>query len=37
MEFTIEELAPIAEEMAKLCAKKLGAKKNRHIMVLEDG
>jgi hypothetical protein len=37
MEFTIEELAPIAEQMAKLCEQKMVAEENRQIMVLEDG
>ena len=37
MEFTTEELAPIAEQMARLCVKKLGQGENRQIMVLEDG
>lgn len=37
MEFTIEELAPIAEQMAALCVKKMENGKDRHIMALEEG
>jgi hypothetical protein len=37
MEFTIKELAPIAEQMAKLCVQKLQQEKNRQILVLEEG
>jgi len=37
MEFTTEELAPIAEQMAKICVQKLSAKENRQILVLEEG
>lgn len=37
MEFTTEELAPLAEQMAKLCERKMATKENRQIMVLEDG
>jgi hypothetical protein len=37
MEFTTEELAPIAEQMAQLCAQKIAREENRQIMVLEDG
>jgi hypothetical protein len=37
MEFTTEELAPIAEQMARLNIKKVGKGKNRQIMVLEEG
>ena len=37
MEFTTEELAPIAEQMAKLCVKKMEMEKDRQIMVLEEG
>jgi hypothetical protein len=29
MEFTIEELAPIAEQMAKLCEQKMAREENR--------
>lgn len=37
MEFTTEEIEPIAEQLAKLCAKKVGAGKERHILELEEG
>ncbi len=37
MEFTTEELAPIAEQMAELCAKKIGNGTDRHILGLEEG
>lgn len=37
MEFTTEELAPIAEQMAGLCAQKMGEGKDRHILGLEEG
>jgi hypothetical protein len=38
MEFTTQELAPLAEQMAAICVKKVEqAEKDRNIMVLEDG
>lgn len=37
MEFTTEELAPIAEQMAALCIKKLDTEEDRQIMALENG
>jgi len=37
MEFTTEELAPIAEQMARISVQKLNAAENRQIMVLEEG
>jgi len=37
MEFTTEELAPIAEQMAALCAKKMRTEEDRQIIVLEEG
>jgi hypothetical protein len=37
MEFTTEELAPIAEQMAKICVQKLRAAENKQILVLEEG
>ena len=38
MEFTIQELAPLAEQMATMCVKKVEqAEKDRNIMELEDG
>ena len=37
MEFTTEELTPIAEQIAELCIKKLDTEKDRQIMTLEDG
>ena len=37
MEFTTEELAPIAEQMAALCVKKMENESDRHILALEEG
>lgn len=37
MEFTIEELVPIAEQMAALCVKKMEDGKDKHIMKIEEG
>lgn len=37
MEFTTEELAPIAEQVAAICVKKMGVASDRQIMALEDG
>ena len=37
MEFTIEELVPIAEQMAALCVKKMEDGKDKHILKLEEG
>ena len=37
MEFTTQELAPIAEQMAALCVQRMENGRERHILGLEDG
>ena len=37
MEFTTQELAPIAKQMAALCLKKMEDGADRHILRLEEG